>query len=158
MFVSQRIKRRAFAPIHMISITKIFRFETAHAIDGYPGDCQHIHGHSYHLHVTVVAATQYPGYLPGTGIAVDFKDLKRIVKASIVDHFDHYLILSKQYVAKNPQWQDHPHLFVMEVEPTAENLLIFISETLQRELPVAIQLKKLKLYETPDSFACWEPE
>lgn len=158
MFVSQRIKCRVFAPIHMISITKIFRFETAHAIDGYPGDCQHIHGHSYHLHVTVVAATQYPGYLPGTGIAVDFKDLKRIVKASIVDHFDHYLILSKQYVAKNPQWQDHPHLFVMEVEPTAENLLIFISETLQRELPAAIQLKKLKLYETPDSFACWEPE
>lgn len=141
----------------MISITKIFRFETAHAIDGYPGDCQHIHGHSYHLHVTVESASSYPGYIPGTGIAVDFKDLKKIVHTSIVDHFDHYLILSKQYVAKNPQWKDHPHLFVLEVEPTAENLLIFIRDTLQNELPPSIRLKKLKLYETPDSFACWEP-
>lgn len=157
MFVSQCSIHQAFSSCNMISITKIFRFETAHAIDGYPGDCQHIHGHSYHLHVTVIAATQYPGYLPGTGIAVDFKDLKKIVHSSIVDHFDHYLILSKQYVAKNPQWEDHPHLFVMEVEPTAENLLIFIRDTLQQALPPSIRLKKLKLYETPDSFACWEP-
>jgi 6-pyruvoyltetrahydropterin/6-carboxytetrahydropterin synthase len=42
----------------MISITKIFRFETAHAIFGYEGPCAHIHGHSYELHVSVAAEEQ----------------------------------------------------------------------------------------------------
>ena len=37
----------------MLLLTKIFDFETAHAIDGYNGMCKNIHGHSYELHVTV---------------------------------------------------------------------------------------------------------
>ncbi len=37
----------------MLQITKIFRFEMAHAVFGYAGKCSHIHGHSYVLHVTI---------------------------------------------------------------------------------------------------------
>ena len=37
----------------MISVTKIFNFEMAHALHNYGGPCANIHGHSYILHVTV---------------------------------------------------------------------------------------------------------
>ena len=36
-----------------IRITKEFDFEAAHALDGYEGKCRDIHGHSYHLKITL---------------------------------------------------------------------------------------------------------
>jgi 6-pyruvoyltetrahydropterin/6-carboxytetrahydropterin synthase len=64
----------------MLSVTKIFDFEMAHAIHGYKGSCQYIHGHSYQLHVTVAAVKPVEGYIPAPGIMIDFKDLKKILK------------------------------------------------------------------------------
>ena len=37
-----------------IRITKEFDFEAAHALDGYEGKCRDIHGHSYHLKITLI--------------------------------------------------------------------------------------------------------
>ncbi|MDZ7648354.1 MAG: 6-carboxytetrahydropterin synthase [Cytophagales bacterium] len=52
----------------VISLTKIFRFETAHAILHYQGACKNVHGHSYELHVTVKATQPTESYLEGLGI------------------------------------------------------------------------------------------
>ena len=38
---------------NMIHLTKIFRFEAAHALMGYDGRCRNIHGHSYEMRVTI---------------------------------------------------------------------------------------------------------
>ena len=64
----------------MIQLTKIFHFEMAHAIDGYPGACKNIHGHSYELHVQVNSGNQSNEYIEGIGLAIDFKDIKNIIK------------------------------------------------------------------------------
>ena len=37
-----------------IRLTKEFRFETGHALPGYDGLCRNVHGHSYHLSVTLI--------------------------------------------------------------------------------------------------------
>ena len=37
-----------------IRITKLFSFETGHALYGYDGKCRNVHGHSYKLSVTVI--------------------------------------------------------------------------------------------------------
>ena len=87
----------------MISITKIFRFETAHAIHQYQGSCKNIHGHSYELHVTVKAKESIDGYVKGLGIIYDFKELKAIVQSHIVKTLDHKLLLSKAYLKANKQ-------------------------------------------------------
>lgn len=39
-------------------LTKKFVFEMAHALDGYDGKCANLHGHSYHLEVTVEGDTE----------------------------------------------------------------------------------------------------
>jgi 6-pyruvoyltetrahydropterin/6-carboxytetrahydropterin synthase len=139
----------------MISITKIFRFETAHAIFGYEGPCAHIHGHSYELHVRVGAEQNENGYISGTGIIIDFKELKSIVQTSVIKKLDHKLVLSKEYLANTSNRFLNQEVVVFEAEPTAENLLIFIRNEIQNLFPTNIKLQKLTLWETRDSYAEW---
>lgn len=140
----------------MLRVTKIFRFETAHAIHGYAGSCRHVHGHSYELHVTVQPAQPGSGYLPAPGFVIDFKELKAVVKQCVVDPLDHGIVLSGRYLADHPHLASLPNLLVWQVEPTAENILVYISQQLQAALPAAVRLHQLKLYETADSYAEWD--
>lgn len=142
----------------MLQVTKIFRFETAHAINGYAGSCCHIHGHSYVLHVTIVGKNKDDDYLPSTGLLFDFKELKQLVTQSVIHEFDHRLILSDAYLIQHPHIKNAENLFVWKMEPSAENILLYIRNTLQSILPQNILLKKLTIYETGDSYAEWENE
>ncbi len=139
----------------MISITNIFRFETAHAIHQYQGSCKNIHGHSYELHVTVKAKESIDGYVKGLGIIYDFKELKAIVQSHIVKILDHKLLLSKAYLAANKHNLSSEEVVVFDEEPTAENILIFARDQIQSALPGHIELQTLKLWETCDSYAEW---
>lgn len=138
----------------MITVTKIFRFEAAHAIYGYPGACANLHGHSYELHVRVTGAHGDEKFIGGTGIVMDFKDLKKVVNESVVNKLDHKLILSEKFLATK-QWVSSDALLKFPSEPTAENLLIYIRNELHKSLPADINLIALKLYETQDSYAEW---
>lgn len=140
----------------MLQVTKIFRFETAHAINGYPGQCKNIHGHSYILHVTVAAKYLRDDYLPSSGFIIDFKELKNLVQTRVIKEFDHQLILSKEYIKNNVAAGNLKNLSVWEMEPTAENILLYIKNVLHKELPEKVILNKLKLYETSDSYAEWD--
>jgi len=139
----------------MLEITKIFHFETAHALHGYNGPCQHIHGHSYTLHVTVAQKSKREEYLAAPGILIDFKELKQIVNKEVINKLDHALLLSKAFLAENAALEAGENLFIMEAEPSAENLLIFIQRSLAAALPAGIRLSALKLFETADSYVTW---
>jgi len=139
----------------MLSLTKIFHFEMAHAIHGYPGACKNIHGHSYELHVTVTTGKETFNYIPAPGFILDFKELKNLVKNAILQTFDHKLVLSQTYLHENTALKSQENLVIWEMEPTAENLLLFMKETLSQKLPAEIKLVQLKLYETKDSYAEW---
>ncbi len=138
----------------MIQVTKIFRFETAHALHGYNGACRHVHGHSYQLHVTVRAA-EPEAYFPAPGILIDFKDLKRIVNEAVVNRLDHALVVSSAYLQSNAELSGEDNVMVMDAEPSAENLLLFIRDSIRSRLPEGITLAALKLFETADSYAEW---
>lgn len=138
-----------------MSITKIFRFETAHAIHQYMGSCKYIHGHSYELHVTVKAKEPVEGYLKGLGILFDFKELKSIVQSRVTDALDHKLLLSKAFLAASKNNLLLEEVVVFEEEPTAENILILVRDQIQSALPGHIDLHSLKLWETRDSYAEW---
>ena len=140
----------------MIQVTKIFRFETAHAINGYAGSCRNVHGHSYELHVTVVPATRKDDYLAAPGFVIDFKELKKLVNQAVIDEFDHRLILSEEYLKHHPSLMTLENLVIWEMEPTAENILLYIRNVLQQILPEEVILHKLRIYETADSYAEWE--
>jgi len=139
----------------MLQLTKIFHFETAHAIYGYQGGCKNIHGHSYELHVTVASIDNSDEFIPAPGFILDFKKLKAIVSAAIIEKFDHKLILSGDFLSSCQKMENQENLVVWQVEPTAENMILYINRILQQHLPEAIKLVHLKLYETKDSYAEW---
>ena len=139
----------------MLSITKIFHFEMAHAIYGYAGTCKNIHGHSYKLHVTLSAAKNETDYIPAPGFLADFKDIKKWVQASVIEKFDHCLLLSADFITTNPTISSLKNLVIFEAEPTAENLLIHIRLMLVNIFPDNLKLIHLKLFETKDSYAEW---
>lgn len=125
----------------------------AHAIYGYKGACQHIHGHSYKLYVTVSSDEKGNEYIPAPGLVFDFKELKEIVNAAVIRTLDHKLVLSRAYPQDKPSSILPENLFTWDVEPTAENILIYSQKAIKKKLPVGIKLTGLKLYETINSFA-----
>jgi 6-pyruvoyltetrahydropterin/6-carboxytetrahydropterin synthase len=139
----------------MLTLTKIFHFEMAHAIQGYPGACKNIHGHSYELHVTVTAVNESPCYIPAPGFIIDFKEIKQLVTSGIITTFDHKLLLSKAFLAENPEFSSQENLVTWEVEPTAENMLLYTKEILCKKFRDNVKLVHLKLFETKDSYAEW---
>lgn len=139
----------------MLSITKIFNFEMAHAINGYEGACRHIHGHSYQLHVSVSLAKDNSEFISSPGFIIDFKVLKQIVESAVVGILDHKLVLSRDYLSNKPYVELLENLIVWEFEPTVENILLYIKDAVRRELPVDLRLTALKLYETKDSYCEW---
>jgi len=139
----------------MLQITKKFRFEMAHAIYGYSGKCRNVHGHSYLLEVTIGPANNETGYLPAPGFVIDFKDLKKIVKDKVVDLLDHTIVLSTDYLKANPAFTGAENIIVWPYEPSAENILLFVRDSLLPVVPSHLLLKGLRLHETADSFAEW---
>lgn len=138
-----------------LSITKIFGFESAHALYNYPGACQYIHGHSYELHVSIGKLMNSEEPLGGIGILYDFKDLKKIIVPLIDEYFDHKLILSDAYLEAHPEMKLQQNLVILPYEPSAENLLLFFAKHITGLLPSSMQLQMLRLYETKSSYAEW---
>ena len=65
-------------------VRRAFDFEAAHHLPRHPGKCREPHGHSYRLIVSVDRAVD-----PDSGMAVDFADLKRIVRERVIADVDH---------------------------------------------------------------------
>lgn len=153
-----------------LSITKIFRYEAAHALMGYDGLCANIHGHSYRLEVTVCRTDldATPGAVigaadkadPKCGMLMDFSDLKRLVNETIVDPFDHALILNASMQADllNSLHASHQKIITLPFQPTSENMVLYFASRLTSCLPAPFHLKKLRLYETESSFTDWESD
>ncbi|MBW8683582.1 6-pyruvoyl trahydropterin synthase family protein [Chitinophaga rhizophila] len=142
----------------IIRITRIFKFEMAHALTGYSGLCRHIHGHSYQLEVTV---SGQPIDMPGhnnDGMVLDFSELKSIVQQEVIAPLDHALML-RSGGDTIPATAANSELFGRIVwtswQPTCENMVVDFAQRISGKLPEGVLLHSLKLYETSNSFAEW---
>lgn len=141
-----------------IRITKLFSFETGHALYGYDGKCKNVHGHSYKLSVTVIGKPISDTTHIKHGMVIDFGDLKKIVKAEIVDVFDHATVFNKNtpHVELAKELKDRGHnVLLVDYQPTSEMMVIDFAKKIKTHLPQHIALHSLKLQETETSFAEW---
>lgn len=131
----------------MLSVTKLFSFESAHWLTGHP-NCGQVHGHSFRLEVTVA------GPIDAYGMVVDFNTLKDIVQP-FVDTLDHDTINEVMLTDNVAGGWDHP---------TAERLLSWFADKIEQgirnyeEWPKEARLIRLRLYETAKNFAEWVPD
>jgi 6-pyruvoyltetrahydropterin/6-carboxytetrahydropterin synthase len=141
-----------------IRITKLFSFETGHALYGYDGKCRNVHGHSYKLSVTVVGVPINDPNHVKYGMVIDFTDLKKIVKEEIVDVFDHATVFNKNTphveLAKELEQRGH-NVLLVDYQPTSEMMVIDFAQKIKLRLPSTIALHSLKLQETESSYAEW---
>lgn len=141
-----------------IRITKLFTFETGHALYGYDGKCKNVHGHSYKLSVTVIGTPISDTSNVKYGMVIDFGDLKKIVKEEIVDIFDHATVFNKNTphieLAKELKDRDH-HVILVDYQPTSEMMIIDFAKKIKSRLPENIKLHSLRLQETETSYAEW---
>jgi 6-pyruvoyltetrahydropterin/6-carboxytetrahydropterin synthase len=113
-----------------VLIRKQFAFEAAHVLPFHAGKCSRLHGHSYRLDVSVTGPLEADG--PATGMVVDFDELARTVRSTIIDKLD------------------HTHLNDTIENPTSENIVVWIWRRLAPELP---RLAELTLWETANACA-----
>lgn len=137
-----------------IRLTKVFDFETAHALDGYDGKCVNIHGHSYVLKVTVIGKPISDSQNVKRGMVIDFGDLKDIVKKHIINIYDHGLVLREDSRFAGIE-EKHQKVIYKNYQPTCENMIIDFAEILKPLLPHGVRLHSLYLQETGNSYAEW---
>ncbi len=141
-------------------ITKVFKFDMAHALPGHDGLCKNIHGHSYELLVTLIGEPINDISSPKYGMVIDFKDLKQIIKELIVGQMDHALILrSDTYPNLIIELKKHyDRIILVDYQPTSENMIIDFAERIKKALPANVKLHHLKLWETITSYIEWFAE
>lgn len=144
-------------PVEKVRVTKSFTFDMAHALFGYDGPCKNIHGHTYHLYVTVLGEINQDTNSPQQGLVMDFSDLKEIVRAEVVNDFDHALVLNQHapYASNNFALNHFEKVIRLPFQPSCENLMLFFKNKINNNLPENISLVNVKLVETPTSFAEW---
>ena len=98
----------------MFRVTVEESFAAGHALRGYRGKCENVHGHNYKVRV----ALEGPG-LNSIGLLVDFKDLKDAIHGAIrkLDH---------QFLNEVPPFD--------KLNPSAENIAKYFHDEVSRLL------------------------
>lgn len=146
--------------MNKIRITKQFRFEMAHALEGYDGACKHIHGHSYELFVTIIGFPIEKNDSPKKGMVMDFGDLKKVVHEQIIEPLDHALVLNKN-TGLDKHLLSHEmftKIVYVDYQPTSELMLLDFVKRIQGKLPENVKLHSMLFRETASSYAEWYAE
>ena len=141
----------------IIRVTREFSFEMAHVLKGYDGPCRNVHGHSYRLFVTITGKPINDNSSPRNGMVLDFTDLKGIVLHTIIDRFDHSVVISSDFAAEKKKMMADAfgNAVIVDYQPTCENLVTDFAGMIISELPAGIKLHSLRLCETANSYAEW---
>jgi 6-pyruvoyltetrahydropterin/6-carboxytetrahydropterin synthase len=143
--------------MNIIRITKEFSFEMAHALMGYDGPCRNVHGHSYGLKVTITGTPINEPNNPKLGMVMDFGDLKKIVRETVVDVFDHALVLNSAMRASvdGQLTRQFNNVIFLDYQPTSELMVADFAARIRARLPENLKLHSVLLRETGTSYAEW---
>lgn len=122
----------------MYEVTIQQHFDAAHALRGYGGRCENLHGHRYQVAVCLTAEE-----LDEVGLAYDFTKLREVLQGKVLSRLDH-TNLNEIYPFD-------------QINPSAENIARFIYEQLADALPQA-HIRWVQVWESPDAWATYYPD
>jgi 6-pyruvoyltetrahydropterin/6-carboxytetrahydropterin synthase len=131
----------------MFRVTREINFCYGHRLLNYDGKCRHLHGHNG----KAVLSLESPE-LDSLGMVMDFSRIKRVMQTWIDENFDHRMLLHKDDPILPFLRQLGEPAFVMDVNPTAENIAKLIHDY------AAIQgfpVTEVRLWETESCFATY---
>ncbi len=123
----------------MYEVTVEAGFSSGHYLRNYHGKCENPHGHNYKVRVTLAGNS-----LDQTGLLLDFKLLKNILKPTI-DYLDHQMLNDiKPFI---------------ELNPSAENLARYFFDQTNSELVRItngrVRVKDCTIWETDTTTATY---
>ncbi len=113
------------------------RFSAAHALRGYEGNCERLHGHNWRVEVRL--ATER---LDEQGLAIDFRQAKALLE-EVLEGLDH------RFLNELEPFRDE--------NPSTERLAQYILEALSARLPGGVRLTEVTAWETPGCAATYRP-
>jgi 6-pyruvoyltetrahydropterin/6-carboxytetrahydropterin synthase len=130
-------------------VSREINFCYGHRLLNYAGKCRYLHGHNGRAIITIESQT-----LDERGMVLDFTEIKQVVSSWIDDNLDHRMLLHKSDpVVPILRGLGEP-LFLMDENPTAENIAKLIYEfTASRGFPIV----ECRLWETPNCYATYQP-
>ena len=112
-------------------------FSSGHALRGYKGKCENVHGHNYRCQVSIQGDK-----LDEIGLLVDFVELKKVVHG-VLDRMDH------QWLNEFPPFD--------RLNPSAENMAKYIYDEVSAGLQAkeGIRVGAVRLWETDTASATY---
>ncbi|MFH1406859.1 MAG: 6-carboxytetrahydropterin synthase QueD [Candidatus Omnitrophota bacterium] len=122
------------------------QFSAAHALKGYKGKCENLHGHNWKVQVAASAAG-----LDNVGMVLDFSDVRKKLN-SVLKQMDHkYLNRIPYFSAAGGSASGGK-----KTNPTSENIAKFIYNKLSVCLKKSnVELTKVSVWETDNSCASY---
>ena len=115
-------------------------FAAGHALRGYKGKCENIHGHNYRVRVTLAG-----GELDSIGLLYDFVHLKQVIQ-DVIRSLDHRFL------------NEFPPFDVLN--PSAENISKYIYDETSKEIKTAAngaRIASITVWETDTTAATYRP-
>jgi len=101
----------------MFQVTREINFCYGHRLLSYNGKCKHLHGHNGKVAITVKSPD-----LDALGMVLDFSQIKATIAHWIENNLDHRMLLHKSDPLVSILKEQGEPVFVMEENPTAENI------------------------------------
>ena len=120
----------------MYQITVEQHFDAAHALRGYQGKCENLHGHRFKVVAHIKASK-----LNEIGLAYDFRELKARL-GEVLERYDHTNL--NEIAPFN------------NINPSSENIAATIYNELQPKIK-GVSLVSIEVWESPESAAEYRP-
>ncbi len=82
-----------------MEITTRLEFDAGHRIPDHKSQCRNLHGHRYAIEITLSGEIIQAEHASENGMVMDFADVKRIARETIVDRWDHAFLVFKHDTA-----------------------------------------------------------
>jgi len=126
--------------IEMFQVSVEETFSSGHALRGYRGKCENVHGHNYRVRVTVEGPQ-----LDSIGLLCDFTQIKQVLRG-VIGVLDHQFINDLEAFRT--------------VNPSAENLAKYFYDEVSRQLtdlPAGARVTDTIVWETNTASAQYRP-
>jgi len=133
---------------NLFKVCRQIDFCYGHRLLHYEGKCKFPHGHNGRVEIEIVSGT-----LDQRGMVVDFSDIKRVIQTWIDQELDHRMLLHREDPLVKPLKDLGEPVFLMDDNPTAENIAKLIYHYAVSQ---GFAVTQVKLWETYHSFAVYE--
>ncbi|MBX9675173.1 MAG: 6-carboxytetrahydropterin synthase QueD [Methylotenera sp.] len=142
-----------------MQITTRLEFDAGHRIPSHKSQCRNLHGHRYTLEITLSGEIITQNNVSETGMVMDFSDVKRIARETVVDLWDHAFLVyfDDKVVLDFLNSLPNHKTVIFPTVPTAENMAAEAFNILREQYKDTygnhLKLERVRLYETPNSWA-----